>query len=240
MTNNRMSGRAVKDRVLALLKEDDFPAILSQLRGLPVMRVINALFSFFLHGEERIRWRAVVAMGVAVDLLAHQDMEAARVVMRRLMWSLNDESGGIGWGAPEAMGEILARNEKLSEEFGGILISYLNPDGNYLEYEPLQRGLLWGIVRFAQARPSLAHPAAEYLGPYLASGDPAIRGLAALAVGLIGALPHRDTVAKLMADQTRFRMYEFDAFRDVTVGDLAARGMEFLRGTCDTKMPETG
>lgn len=25
-------------------------------------------------------------------------MDSARIVMRRLMWSLNDESGGIGWG----------------------------------------------------------------------------------------------------------------------------------------------
>ena len=74
--------------------------------------------------------------------------------MRRLMWNLNDESGGIGWRArPEAMGEIVARSERLADEYGHILISYLDPDGNYLEHPLLQRGLLWGIGRFAHARP---------------------------------------------------------------------------------------
>ena len=46
-------------------------------------------------------------MGVVVAGLAEHDMESARVVMRRLMWNLNDESGGIGWSSPEAMGEIM-------------------------------------------------------------------------------------------------------------------------------------
>jgi hypothetical protein len=46
-------------------------------------------------------------MGEVMAHLADKDMESARVIMRRLMWSLNDESGGIGWGAPEAMGEIV-------------------------------------------------------------------------------------------------------------------------------------
>jgi len=40
--------------------------------------------------------------------------------MRRLMWNLNDESGGIGWGNPEAMGEILACHEALANEYAPI------------------------------------------------------------------------------------------------------------------------
>ena len=55
-------------------------------------------------------------MGAVVAHLAEKDMESARVVMRRLMCSLNDESGGIGWGAPEAMGEIIASHEGLASE----------------------------------------------------------------------------------------------------------------------------
>ncbi len=60
---------------------------------------------------------------VAADL-ADRDMESARVVVRRLMWNLNDESGGIGWGSPEAMGEIMACHEGLAEEYSCILISF--------------------------------------------------------------------------------------------------------------------
>ena len=61
-------------------------------------------------------------MGALVFSLAEQDMESARVVMRRLMWNLNDESGGIGWGSPEAMGEIMARHSGLAEEYSKISV----------------------------------------------------------------------------------------------------------------------
>ena len=67
--------------------------------------------------------------------------------MRRLMWSLNDESGSIGWGAPEAMAEIMARNKKLADEYYKILISYSEQGKNYLEHEGLQRSVRRGIER---------------------------------------------------------------------------------------------
>ncbi len=80
-------------------------------------------------------------------------MEKARIVLRRIMWNLNDESGGIGWGSPEAMGEILGQSPELAREFNSILFSYLDPDGNYLEHEMLQRGVLWGIGTYLESNP---------------------------------------------------------------------------------------
>ncbi|MBW2266921.1 MAG: HEAT repeat domain-containing protein [Deltaproteobacteria bacterium] len=125
-------------------------------------------------------------MGAVVANLAEQDMESARVIMRRLMWSLNDESGGIGWGAPEAMGEIIASHDGLAKEYVSVLISYVRKEGNFLEYEPLQRGAVWGVGRVAQVRPELVQDAGPHLLPYLESTDAAVRGLAAWAVGLLG------------------------------------------------------
>jgi len=104
-------------------------------------------------------------MGAVVANLAEQDMESARVIMRRLMWSLNDESGGIGWGAPEAMGEIIASHDGLAKEYVSVLISYVWKEGNFLEYEPLQRGAVWGVGRVAQVRPELAQDAGPHLLP---------------------------------------------------------------------------
>ncbi|HID31456.1 MAG TPA: HEAT repeat domain-containing protein, partial [Desulfobacterales bacterium] len=117
-------------------------------------------------------------MGAVVANLAEKDMESARVVMRRLMWSLNDESGGIGWGAPEAMGEIIASHEGLAKEYVSVLISYVREDGNFLEYEALQRGAIWGVGRVAQARPELVQNAVPHLVLFLESPDAAVRGLA--------------------------------------------------------------
>ncbi|MCJ7684326.1 MAG: hypothetical protein MUO68_08530, partial [Desulfobacteraceae bacterium] len=116
-----MKGRILKQRVLDLLGSEELDSALEALCSMPLLRVINSLFSFLYRTDEQIRWRAVTAMGAAVAGLAHEDMEQARVIMRRLIWNLNDESGGIGWGSPEAMGEILACHELLADEYAPVL-----------------------------------------------------------------------------------------------------------------------
>jgi len=105
-----------------------------------------------------VRWHAVSVFGTTVDRMAGQDLESARIVMRRFLWSLNDESGGIGWGAPEAMAEIMYHCRPLAEEHLHMLVSYMREDGpeafqdgNFIELPMLQRGLLWGIGRLIPA-----------------------------------------------------------------------------------------
>ena len=131
MKDQRLSGRQLKTKILSLLKQDDFNQALSIIERLPARQAVNPLFSFFYHTDEQTRWRAIIAMGAVVARLAKTDAESARVVMRRLMWNLNDESGGIGWGSPEAMGEIMARSPLLAGEFAHILVSYIREDMNY-------------------------------------------------------------------------------------------------------------
>jgi HEAT repeat protein len=174
---------------------------------MPGRKVINPLFSLLFDRDERIRWAAVSSMGAVVAELADEDMEAGRVIMRRLMWNLNDESGGIGWGSPEAIGEILARHGELAKEYAPILISYTREDGNYLEHELLQRGLLWGIGRLSQVRPHLVQDAVRDLIPYLESGDATVRGLAAWVMGLLRVDGARHGVEKLREDEAEIQIY---------------------------------
>ena len=87
-----------------MLRSDDVNRSLETLLKRPPMPIINILFSLFLSHEPLIRWRAITAMGVAVSRLARENLESARVVLRRMTWQLNDESGGIGWGCPKAHG----------------------------------------------------------------------------------------------------------------------------------------
>ena len=160
-----MSGmKALKREVLGLLIRNDGQTFPEEILGFPLKRVVNPLFSYIQSCDERIKTRAVAAMGKVVAALADQEMEAARIVMRRLMWSLNDESGGIGWGAPEAMGEIMAEHEGLAREFHKILISYVDSEGNYLEYAPLRQGAVLGLKRLFKAQPRLMASYAELLG----------------------------------------------------------------------------
>jgi HEAT repeat protein len=221
-------GRDLKKKILSILRSDDFQSGLEELVRLPGRQAINPLFSFLLHGEEQVRGRAAFAMGVVVEAMAQTDMEGARVIMRRLMWSLNEDSGGIGWGAPESMAEILVRHDALAQEFGPIFLSYLNERGNFLEYEILQRGLLWGLARLARGRPLLVKPAAADLGKYLGSGDATVRGLAAWSVGVLRADKLRNEVAALLSDDSEVRFFLEDEMVTRQVKDLASDALSIL------------
>lgn len=217
-----MAVRELRREVRRVLAADDFSDRLEGLLRVPGRRLVNPLFSCLYDREERVRWHAVTAMGVAVDHLARKEPESARVVMRRLMWNLNDESGGIGWGSPEAMGEITARNSVLAREFGRILVSYLDPRGNFLEHPGLQRGLLWGIGRLAAARPGEARPAASFLQPFLADEDTVRRALAARAARALGDAILERPLGRLARDEAKVRVYLNETFIETTVGDLAS------------------
>ncbi len=159
-----MSGlRKLKKEVYALLAGDDGKPFPEAILGFNLKRVVNPLITNIQSSDERIKSRAVASLGQVVATLADRNMESARIVMRRLMWSLNDESGGIGWGAPESMGEIMAIHGGLAREFHKILISYVDSEGNYLEYEPLRRGAVRGLKRLFAAQPQIMAPYAHLL-----------------------------------------------------------------------------
>ncbi|RWX50398.1 hypothetical protein VU01_102713 [Candidatus Electrothrix marina] len=226
-----MGTRAIKQKVLGLLKQDDLADIETELALLQEKELINALFSGICHSDEQIRWHAVSVMGSAVAVLAEQDMEEARIILRRMLWSLNDESGGIGWGAPESMAEIMCRHQGLADEYVHMLISYMRPDGeeecqdgNFLEHEMLQQGLMWAVGRLAQCRREylLARGAEHDLPPYLESPDATVCGLAARAIGLLGRPEGLERLQELAKNDRRtVRLYDQGNFSTVSVAKLA-------------------
>ncbi len=209
------------------------------LASYPAQEAINALFPALCRTEARLRWRAVSCMGRSVARLAGEDMEAARVVMRRFLWSLNDESGGIGWGAPESMAEAMCLHQGLAQEYVHMLVSYmredgeeLHQDGNYLEHPLLQRGLLWGIARLSACRPQLLHQrhAAADILPYLRAEDAEIRALACLALGRLRHAPAQLLLERCQGDHTEVSLYEPQGFfLKSSVAALAQSALKELR-----------
>lgn len=218
-----MALRQLKQEVLRLFQAKDLATAMKAVAAMPARQVVNPLFGLLYHGDPRVRWYAVAAMGEVVSALADRDMESARVIMRRLMWNLNDESGGIGWGSPEAMGEIMARHGGLAREYASILVSYLDPNGNHLEHEGLQAGLLWAVGRLARIRPDLVEDARELLVIHFTSNNPRLRGMA-LWASL--ALRPRPDVGRLLhplcADPARIAIFQNGELISRRLGDLAA------------------
>jgi hypothetical protein len=183
----KKSPRILRRRVRELLGSGDLEQVVSEMRKISPRKAINPLISAFYDSDSEIRLKAVKAFGQLVADLAEENMEEARVVMRRLMWTLNDESGGIGWGAPDAMAEAMACSPRLAEEYVRILLSYIREDGNLLEFEPLRRGALWGIGRLAQVYPEMMREleAARYVRPYLKDDNESSREMSAWALKML-------------------------------------------------------
>jgi hypothetical protein len=223
-----MGNRQLKKKILELLDSDDLEKSLDEICQYPARKAVNPLFSFFYSTNELIKWRAITAMGAVVSNLAEQDMESARVVMRRLIWNLNDESGGIGWGSPEAMGEIMARHLRLAEEYAFLLVSYVNEQGNYMEHPILQRGVLWGLGRLAHSRPELVNPAAPFLLPFMRSQDAIHRGLAVWTAGVLDSELTKPLLQYLSNDNAIIKIFIDMNLIEHTVGQLALEALSKL------------
>jgi hypothetical protein len=221
----KINGRQLKRNVLQLLRQDNPDRCISELCRLPARQVVNPLFSFLYSMDENVKWSAVAAMGAVVSNLAKTNMESARVIIRRFIWQLNDESGGIGWGCPEAMGDTMARSKLLAEEYGCILISYIRPDGNFLEHKILQRGALWGVGRLAHARPGLLRGCASLLFPFMQSDDAFLRGLALWAVEPLVEQNSVSLVKALSNDNSGLTLYRDGHMAQCSVGQLAREAL---------------
>lgn len=228
--NGKIGGRALKKRLEQLLLREPWDEACRELSRFPAKQSINGLVSFLCSLNPLLKWRAVSAAGTVVASLAERRPEEARVIMRRLMWMLNDESGGIGWGAPEALGEIMAQSPLLSGEYNRIIVSYLDEDGNYLEHEPLQTGLLWAVQRLARVYPDRVDRAAVLARPHLSSPDPEKRGLACLIAGYLRDVGAKDTLNALTADTAAVALYAKGYMEERSVGELAQRSLDIIHG----------
>jgi len=180
--------------------------------------VVRALVSLLYDPDELVRWRAVSALGH----LAGAHPELARPLVTRLYWSLNDESGGIGWMSAPALGEIGRRAPQLLSQCVRPLVRYLD--------EPfLLPGALWAIGRLAPAYPVETREVVPEVSRCCASADPAVRAPAAYALGAVGDDRARRALGDLAADERPARLYEGGQLVTKQVREWAGEALARLR-----------
>lgn len=111
-----------KKDFISLLQKDDFETI--QKESLQNKNILSWLISLSYDKEDPLSWKAIDAMGhVAKAYIEIQDVETLRNTIRKLLWSMTDESGGIGWRSAELIGEIIYAEPSLFEDIIPILWS---------------------------------------------------------------------------------------------------------------------
>ncbi len=147
------------------LKSEDWKSHIDSIVDMDPKQATGPLLSFLLLGDEMTH-RAALALGLCVNKMYLAKPEDARNIMRRLMWHMNEESGNIGWGIPQAFAEILVSSEKLAQEFHSILLSYImdtGRDDNFCDHAILRRSCYWAVGRLTQVRPQLSQKAIPWL-----------------------------------------------------------------------------
>ncbi len=175
---------AWKEQISALLAREDYEALAEMARhSLP--RVLRSLNGRLASADEEEKLRAVRALGrlaAARELLAEDRL---RELVRRYLWALNDESGAVPYGIPEALGEILAVRGELQASYLPILGSLLTEE-EMSQTGPIERGVVWAAARIG---PPLAAHCPEVAGALArmaeAHPDDETRRLAAIALARV-------------------------------------------------------
>ncbi len=154
--------RSIKVLVRAWFRSDEWtkerplPPECSE-EGVSTLSLVNPLFACLTEGGDMTD-RAAYALGGVMAKLYEESHEEAKNIVRRFMWHMNEESGNIGWGIPEAFGETLAQSGPLAETFRRVLLHYVYdaPDGkstSFCDHAPLRISCYNAIARLLEARP---------------------------------------------------------------------------------------
>lgn len=213
----------LKDRLFRLLKEGRLEEIaeLAMVRR----RVLGSLVALTFDSDPQVVWRAVEAMGMAVEKMAPSNKPYVKEHARRLYWLITEESGGVFWKAPECLAECAARLPDFLESYVTIAFHLLET----LEEEDLQHfrpGALWAIGRLVHLARDDLPTVLPLVLEALDRPDPQTRGMAVWCLGVVGETEALENRPGLLEDQGGVQLYRNRALRNTTVSRLAREVLE--------------
>jgi hypothetical protein len=209
----------MKKSIQQYLESNDLDAIVSLAKK--NRRVLPLLVRSAYDKETLAGWRAIKAVGLVARELIKTDYEFLREAVRKLLWSLSDESGGIGWSAPEILGEIVAVDP---QRFSDIIPLIAGVYG--IEEDVFRPGVVYALGRIAGVSPELVMPHRGIIFSALSGADPLTRVYAIRAIKSIWKLEtqkNRSIIKGLLEDITSDKrevfIYHNDDFSRIEVGE---------------------
>ncbi len=169
------------------------------------------LLSFLFDSDPLLQWRAVEAVSRYAKQLAETDVEDVRRIVRKALWLMNDESGGLLRRGPELIACVIMEVPELMDEYGKILSSFLVE-------EPFVQGAHWALSRLVKINTEVYRDekVVDTLKKSLGDSDPAIRAYAADVLKVLDADFHVRITENELDGQS---FYEYD----FTSGDFLER-----------------
>lgn len=206
----------LKNNIKAALLEPDFDSIVSM--ALKEKGVFRILISLAYDKTELICWRAIEAIGKAAGALKKKDPDFVRNIVQRLLWSLSEESGGIGWSAPDMLGEIVINAPDVFSDIPPIILSFKDE-------ESFLPGVLRAMGRIAESGinrldRNLCH---DIIIKSLNDKSPFVRGIAIWAASMLKMMELKDKISLLLKDDEFFLLYEDHGLKEISVKEMAGR-----------------
>ncbi len=221
---------SLKDDIKSLLENKDFDGVVelaARERG-----VLKYLRSLLYSEDDLLHWRAAEAFGRIAEHPDIMSREKVNTTITRLLVSLEDRSGGTGWGSMEAIGAIVAARP---DEFGKAIPKMFS----YIWDGRIRKGLLWSARRIGQKRPDLLKDKIFHIVGLLRNPSNTTRGHAAWALGVIGdtdvrileglVVDVKEALEGLLNDESRIRVYDNGELQERTISQIAKEALAALK-----------
>jgi hypothetical protein len=163
-----MNQLEIKRTIQQALEQNDVDAVVSLVQQ--HKRALSQLVRTAYDKDTLAGWRAIKAIGRVAKALVKTDDEFLRVTMRKLLWSLSDESGGIGWAAPEILGEIVSADPGKFCDFIPLIAEVYE-----IEEKVFRPGVIYALMRIAETDPELVLNYQKVIVRSLVDNDPLTR-----------------------------------------------------------------
>ena len=221
-----------KTTITQLLKANDIASAVAVVAG--DRKAFSILARLAYDKDSLVGWRAILVAGLAARELVRTAPEFLRDTCRKLLWSLNDESGGIGWSAPELLGEIVSSDAKRFTDMIPLIAEAYDIEGGVFK-----AGVVYALARIGAQAPDQAALYRRIIDLALADTDPLVRLRGLELVGRMAssaAQSHpwsqeynaslKDRIAAMTHDKGESWIYGVDDFVSVQVGEKA---MEIIK-----------
>jgi hypothetical protein len=222
-----MNQLETKKIIFHSLESNDLDAVVSHIRE--NRKALSLLIRLAYDKETLVGWRAIKAMGRVAKALVKTHIEFLRTTVRKLLWSLSDESGGIGWAAPELLGEIVS-----SDPEGFADIVPLIAEVYDIEEQTFRPGVVYALARIAEVSPETVATYQKIIIMSLIDTNPLIKIYALELVALVWAIacrknlwsPEYQKKIKNVVNNIKYEngvawVYRDNAFIEVIVGERA-------------------
>jgi len=228
-----LGGQRLKNAVSDILLKEHWQENITELIEIHGAKLSNSFFSISYSESSLLSYRAIRSFHILAKYLILSDKEKVRVLIRKCIWMLTEESGGIPWRIPEIIGEIMSSDKQIAEDYVDLLFSYINENelgfDNYLEHTPLRISVYKAIENLSEFFPEIILKRNDILEQRInAETEPEIILYLCLIISNIIETKFNFFLEKQLTNNNQIELYCNDKIVFETISSVASKLLAFM------------